>query len=240
LSDFIVMLLLTGGSGACILVGGLAASVERIRPRWLESELRHSVIAFGGGVLLSAVALVLVPEGNEYVASSWLASAMLLAGGATFCVIEAMLAKRRSERPQFSAMLLDYLPESLALGGMFATGSPAAPLLALLIGLQNLPEGFNAFRELAAAKPAGNKSTLLRMALVIPLGPLFGTLGWLYGARSPVLLGSIMLFSGGGILYLLFQDIAPQARLERHWAPTLGAVLGFSLGMLGDLLVTVH
>jgi ZIP family zinc transporter len=68
LSDFIVMLLLTGGSGACILVGGLAASVERIRPRWLESELRHSVIAFGGGVLLSAVALVLVPEGNEYVA----------------------------------------------------------------------------------------------------------------------------------------------------------------------------
>jgi ZIP family zinc transporter len=43
--------------------------------------------------------------------------------------------------------------------------------------------------------------------------------------------------AAGGILYLLFQDIAPQARLARRWAPTLGAVVGFGLGLLGDLLI---
>ncbi|MEQ9262099.1 MAG: hypothetical protein RLP14_02950 [Owenweeksia sp.] len=45
-----------------------------------------------------------------------------------------------------------------------------------------------------------------------------------------------MVFSSGGILFLTFQDIAPQARLEKHWAPTLGAVLGFALGLMGHML----
>jgi ZIP family zinc transporter len=52
------------------------------------------------------------------------------------------------------------------------------------------------------------------------------------------MLGGIMLFSAGGILYLIFQDVAPQSRLERHWGPALGAVLGFGVGMLGQMLVS--
>jgi len=39
--------------------------------------------------------------------------------------------------------------------------------------------------------------------------------------------------AGGGILYLVFQDIAPQSKMRRHWAPPLGAVLGFAVGMVG-------
>jgi ZIP family zinc transporter len=50
-------------------------------------------------------------------------------------------------------------------------------------------------------------------------------------------LAAIMLFAAGGILYLIFQDIAPQARLERHWGPPLGAVAGFLMGMLGHGLL---
>ena len=46
-----------------------------------------------------------------------------------------------------------------------------------------------------------------------------------------------MLFAAGGILYLTFEDIAPEARLDRHWAPPLGAVGGFLLGMAGHGLV---
>jgi hypothetical protein len=45
------------------------------------------------------------------------------------------------------------------------------------------------------------------------------------------------VFSGGGILYLVFQDIAPQAKLARHWAPPLGAVVGFLLGMVAQMVV---
>ena len=233
----IQMLVLTAAAGACILIGGVLARFENIRPRWLETELRHSVIAFGGGVLVSAVALVLVPEGAAQLNSTAGSCLAFLVGGVGFCLLEITLHRHGGEKPQFSAMLLDYLPESLALGGLFAAGSSAAPLLALMIGLQNLPEGFNAYRELTADNPASARRTLLLMAGTIGLGPLFGLGGWFLGGNHPAVLGSVMLVAAGGILYLLFQDIAPQARLERRWAPTLGAVLGFGLGLLGDLLV---
>ena len=69
---------------------------------------------------------------------------------------------------------------------------------------------------------------------------LAGALGWWVAAKFPALVGAIMLFSSGGILYLLFQDIAPQSRLERHWGPTLGAVLGFCFAMLAETVVAGH
>lgn len=39
------------------------ASFEHIRAKWLEQELRHFLIAVGGGILVGAVAVVLVPVG---------------------------------------------------------------------------------------------------------------------------------------------------------------------------------
>lgn len=232
------MIILTAFAGSCILLGGFAATLERIRPRWMEQELRHSVIAFGGGVLISAVVLVLIPEGTRLVPSATGASMIVIAGGCVFFVVERSLGIRRRETPQLTAMLLDYLPESLALGGLFALGSAQAPLLALLIGLQNFPEGFNAWRELNSLPGFNSVKTLKIMALLIALGPLIGAIGWFYAAQHPLFLGGVMLFASGGILYLLFQDIAPQSHLDRHWGPAVGAVLGFGISMLAQMLVS--
>ncbi|PKO56571.1 MAG: divalent cation transporter, partial [Betaproteobacteria bacterium HGW-Betaproteobacteria-21] len=135
---------------------------------------------------------------------------------------------------------LDYIPESLALGGALAAGSRAAPLLALFIGLQNIPEGFNAYRELKAAKQPDASRILLLMLMLVPIGPVIGILGWVYLGDRLALLGASMLFASGGILYLIFQDIAPQSHMRRHWAPPLGAVLGFSVGMLGNNLAGMY
>ena len=46
-----------------------------------------------------------------------------------------------------------------------------------------------------------------------------------------------MLFASGGILYLIFEDIAPQAKLNHTWVPALGANLGFLVGIIGHLLI---
>lgn len=237
MSPLVLMLVYTTASGACILAGGLLARVERIRPLWLEQELRHSVIAFGGGILIAAIAFVLVPEGRAYYESGGMGVLFFLCGGVLFMLFERYLAASRHQMPQTLAMLLDFIPESLAMGGMFALGSPAAPLLAILIGLQNLPEGFNAYRELLAAEKNRVHRTLFLMAAMMLPGPLAGLLGWAVAAEFPALVGATMLFAAGGILYLIFQDIAPQSRLERHWAPTLGAVFGFCFAMLADMLV---
>lgn len=130
------------------------------------------------------------------------------------------------------AMLLDYVPESLALGGAFASGAESALLLALFIGLQNIPEGFNAYRELRSSGQEGREILRFMMCL-LPIGPVLGMVGWAFLGERTALLGGVMLFAAGGILYLVFQDIAPQSRMRSHWAPPLGAVLGFALGMVG-------
>ena len=212
------------------------ARAHRAHPaRWLEEELRHFVIAFGGGVLVGAVALVLVPEGIERLPGPLAAVALLLAGGIGFMALDRFQAEHHRPAPQFSAMAADFLPESLALGGMFAANAQGAVLLALLIGLQNLPEGFNAWRELGSSQFSRPRALGLMIVLAL-LGPVCGVVGWFWLADQDALLGSIMLFASGGILYLTFQDIAPQARLERHWAPPLGAVLGFALALAGEML----
>lgn len=231
------IILYTTLAGFCIPLGGLLASVERLNPAWLENEFRHFVIAFGGGVLVGAVALVLIPEGSKYLSYSLLNVLIFIAGGLCFFQLDRLMAVKKLERPQFSAMMLDYLPESMALGGAFALGSQSAPLLALFIGLQNIPEGFNAYRELESKGHSGGQSPLRLMWMLVPLGPVMGLAGWFWLGGHVAILGGIMLFASGGILYLIFQDIAPQSKMQRHWAPPLGAVLGFGLCLLGTSLL---
>jgi ZIP family zinc transporter len=234
--ELLAILLYTIAAGACIPLGGSLASFEHIRSRWLEQELRHFLIALGGGILLGAVAVVLVPEGVASMGGSLWAIPIVLAGGLAFFAIERALGLRRREAPQAMGMLLDYVPEGIALGGLVALGSDAVPLLAVLIGLQNLPEGFNAFRELNALALRSAKRTLAIMWSLVAIGPVAGLMGYFLLGAFPAALGAIMLFASGGILYLIFQDIAPQSRLKRHWAPPLGAVVGFSVALFGDML----
>jgi ZIP family zinc transporter len=237
MSELLTIVLLTVGAGACIPIGGIIASVEKIRPSWLEREFRHLVIAFGGGILLGAVAVVLVPEGISSMGNSMFSIPIVMVGAIFFFVVERFLGLRRRESPQLMGMVLDYIPEAIALGGLVAVGSSIGPMLALLIGLQNLPEGFNAYRELKALNQGHTKQTLFGMALLVPLGPIAGVFGYVFLSGHEAILGVIMLFSSGGIIYLIFQDIAPQSRLEKHWAPPIGAVFGFCLVLFSKMLI---
>jgi len=236
LSDLVLAALYAALAGATIPLGGAVASVERIRPAWLETEFRHSVIAFGGGVLFAAIALVLVPEGMAAL-SVPAALTAFGAGGIFFFVIERVIEKRGGAGAQLMAMLLDFVPEALALGATLATQRSVGLLLAVLIALQNLPEGFNAYRELRAAGHLRPATILASFCALVLLGPLVAAIGhvWLRDLHEPI--GVVMLFAAGGIFYLIFESIAPQARLEYHWAPPLGAVGGFMLGMLGQALL---
>ncbi|GAB4392882.1 MAG: divalent cation transporter [Kiloniellaceae bacterium] len=236
MDDLLLAALYATLAGSTIPLGGFLARIERIRPAWLEHEFRHSVIAFGGGVLFAAIALVLVPEGMAAL-SATAALGAFGAGGVFFFLVDRLIEKRGGAGAQLLAMLLDFVPESLALGAMLTTQKSTGLLLAGLIALQNFPEGFNAFRELKAAGQLRGGVVLASFCALVLLGPLAAAIGyvWLRDLHEP--LGAVMLFAAGGIFYLIFEDIAPQAKLEYHWAPPLGAVAGFMLGMLGASLV---
>lgn len=218
-------------------LGACLARFEKIATQWLEQEFRHSVTAFGAGALLSAVALVLVPEGIAQL-NILAACIFFIAGGFSFMALDIYLQKSNTPASQLAAMLSDFVPESIALGAAFATGNNNAFLLAGLIALQNLPEGFSAYRELDASAVYKPRKIILMFAAMAALGPIAGLTGYLYLSGYPHIVGAIMLFASGGILYSLFQDLAPQVKLEKYWAPPMGAVLGFVLGLLGLMLTT--
>lgn len=234
MDPIIQLILLTAAAGAAIPIGGLVASVESIRPQWLENEFRHTVIAFGGGALMSAVALVLIPEGIKSIAT-WEAVVAFAAGGIGFWGLQVLLDRSQSSASQLVAMLSDFVPEVIALGATIASGGAGAMLLAAIIALQNMPEGFNAYRELRSGGLSKAK-ILFWFSIAALLGPILGGFGYWVLAGHSGMLGWMQLFAAGGILYLVFEDIAPQVSLKNSSFPSLGAVLGFLLGLLGKLL----
>jgi len=232
----VAQVLIYGGvAGLTIPLGALLAQQDWIRSAWVASEVRHGILAFGAGALLAAVTLVLVPAGVESLSLVVLAIAFF-GGGAAFAWLDLMLSRRKSTLSQVVAMLTDFLPECLALGALFVTDLAEAKLLAVLIAVQNLPEAFSACHEMESAKPAPRRILLL-FTLLAPLGPLATYTGLMFLADNPQVIAVIMTFAGGGILYLMFQEIAPKVVLKHSWLPPMGALLGFFVGVLGTILI---
>jgi zinc transporter, ZIP family len=226
------VVVLSWAAGLAMWLGALLGRYENIASSWLEQEFRHSVMALGAGALLSAVALVLVPDGLEHLTMVPAVSSFI-AGSLSFMALDILLQRIASSGSQLAAMLSDFIPESIALGAAFATGDSHALLLVVLIALQNFPEGFNAYRELSANSNFAASKTLWQFFLMALLGPAAGLIGFYWLAAEPQILAGLMLYASGGILYCIFQDIAPQIKLEKHWGPPLGAILGFVIGMIG-------
>jgi len=229
-------LLLSLFAGLAIPLGGVLARVEHISNRAVEARFLKSITAFGGGALLSAVALVLVPKGAEVLPVA-LAVGLLVAGGVCFALVDAALAKAGGSGALVLAMLLDFLPEAMALGALLVTEAATAKLLAAMMFLQNLPEGFAAFREIWAQGKLPAAKVLLVFVALAGLGPLCALLGFAFLADDPETMGAITIFAAGGILYLVFQDIAPEAHESGAYSPALGAVAGFALGLAGDMVI---
>ena len=122
------------------------------------------------------------------------------------------------------------------MGAVFAHDKKLGLLLAIFIGLQNLPEGFNSFRELVNKGFSPNKALLILLPLSL-IGVVASCLGYIFLHNQPTVIASLMVFASGGIIYLTFQDIAPMSAMKNHWSPALGASFGFFIGMLGQKLV---
>ncbi|MFP4393492.1 MAG: ZIP family metal transporter [Desulfohalobiaceae bacterium] len=235
MNQLILILLVTWLAGITAFWGGVLARLEGYAETEAKQELIHGVIAFGGGILVAAVAFALVPEGISNLHPALLAGTFC-AGGLAFCRLDAYLGAKGGSKAQFMAMLMDFVPEAISLGAVFGHNQKLGILLAAFIGAQNLPEGFNSYREIVASKVKPSTTMLLLLAASL-LGPIAACTGYLLLQNQPGLTAGIMTFASGGILYLIFQDIAPQTVMQRHWIPPLGAVLGFTIGMLGKALL---
>jgi ZIP family zinc transporter len=235
MDELLSIILASWLAGLAASVGGVIACIEGGAETTIKREVTHGSIAFGGGILVAAVAFALLPQGIGVLSPVSL-GVSFCSGGLFFCVLDIQLSKQGGTKAQFMAMLLDFFPEALALGAVFGRDHRLGLLLAVFIGAQNLPEGFNSFREITGV---GTKPRVALLALLGAslLGPLAACTGYYLLQDQLKLTAVIMTFASGGILYLIFQDIAPQSKIRRHWMPALGAVLGFAVGLLGKKLI---
>jgi len=223
-------------AGITIFLGGLLARIfEKYWKKTIESYILHWVVAFGGGILIAAVAFVLTPKSIEILSIRSFTS-IFLAGAFTFFFLDKFVEKKGGVIAQAMAMLMDFIPESIALGAVFAQNHRLGILLAFFIGFQNLPESFNAYFDLRKNNYTPKKILIIFFVLSF-LGVFFALIGSYFLTNKSGLIAGIMLFSGGGILYLIFQDIAPLSKMKNHWEPALGAILGFLVGMIGTKLL---
>lgn len=235
MSQLTIIIIASWLAGLAAFGGGLIAWATDGASTKPKRELTHGIIAFGGGILISAVAFALIPKAMVELSPVNL-GVMFCAGGLLFCILDAHLSRSGGTKAQFLAMLMDFLPEALALGAVFGQNHRLGVLLSAFIGAQNLPEGFNTFRELRTSG-IRSRAALMTLLAVSLLGPVAACFGYFFFRDQEEVTASIMTFAGGGIMYLIFQDIAPQSKMRNHWIPALGAVLGFTIGMIGNQLV---
>lgn len=142
------------------------------------------------------------------------------------------------------AVTLHNIPEGMAVGFSFALaaqhgGDPAlytgALALALGMGLQNFPEGAAISLPLRQeGLPAWKSFVYGSLSGVVE--PVFGILAVLVAGSIQPLLPWLLAFAAGAMLYVVVEELIPEAHLGEHsHAGTLGVMAGFLVMMVLDV-----
>lgn len=159
---------------------------------------------------------------------------------------EGIQTKKLSrEAKLFFAMTIHNIPEGLAVGFAFAvavqqsSGLTILGALALAIGiaLQDIPEG--AAVSLPMAQSAGTKGKAFRYgvlsAVVEPIGAVTA---FFFATFFADLLPWFLSFAAGAMLYVVVEELIPEAKLsEDNHLGTFAVLGGFVLMMVLDLLL---
>lgn len=229
------------------LVGGLAlvlgAALGVIRS--VPARLIGLVMAFGAGVLISALAFELTDEafrssgGTEVVIG-------LLGGSLTFYVGDLVLDRRggrdrkRSGGQQAGAAasglvlgaLLDGIPESVAIGVSLVGGKGVGVAVVAAVFLSNVPEGMSAATGLAKAGRS-RRWILLLWVGVAALSAVAAAAGFVaLGGAGASVVSVIQAFAAGAILTMLADTMMPEAFENGGSSVGVVSTLGFVLAFL--------
>ncbi|MDD2474578.1 MAG: hypothetical protein PHI32_01560 [Dysgonamonadaceae bacterium] len=224
-------------AGITVLLGGLLANLfnHHVKESPVKYEITHTLMSFGAGIILAAVALVLIPYGMKQL-SLWPMVLFFALGAISFMFLDQFLERKDGNTATLLAMMMDFIPEAIAMGAVFSKNPSMAILLAIIIGLQNLPESFNAFRDLVLSGMAIKKTLIVFFGLSL-FGVPAALLGYLLLSNSTIITAQLMTFASGGILYLLIQDIIPASKLEKNYLTALGAIIGFLVGIVSSMVI---
>ena len=234
-------------AGGALVVGALVAWFVRV-----PQQVVALVMAFGAGVLISALAFDLVDEAERRgglvpTVAGFLVGAVLYVAANVFLSRRGARHRKRSGKLQPSeseqsgsgaaiavGALLDGVPESIVLGlSLLGGNGVGVPVLAAIF-ISNLPEGLSS----AAGMKASDRSARYvfgvwgGIALASGAAGLLGCL--VLQDAAPETLAAITALAAGAILAMVVDTMVPEAFERAHLlaglVTTLGFILAFTIG----------
>jgi ZIP family zinc transporter len=227
-------------SGSALIVGALIGFFTQVPQR-----LVAAIMAFGSGVLISALSFELIDE--AYSRGGYFATAVGFIGGAAVYTAANWLLSRqgakhrkRSNGAQPSedeaggsglaiavGALLDGIPESIVIGLSLLGGTGVSMVAVIAIFLSNVPEGLSSS---AGMKKSGRSVGYVfgvwgGIAVVSGIASLLGYT--LFGNFSEQVVAATMATAAGAILAMLADTMIPEAFADAHDFAGIITVAGF-------------
>ncbi|MEU0546880.1 ZIP family zinc transporter [Micromonospora sp. NPDC005979] len=227
-------------AGSALLIGAAVGWFARVPQRLIAS-----VMAFGAGVLLSAVSYELIEVAHDQ--GGMLPTVLGAAGGTcAYTLANVGLARRgarnrkrsggqqpsEGEQPGSGSAiavgaLLDGVPESVVIGASLLAGGAVSLVTVVAVFLSNIPEGLSSAAGMRRAGRTRRYVFLLwtGIALISGLAALVGNT--LLGGAPPEVLAAITALAAGAILAMITDTMVPEAFENAHLLVGLITVAGF-------------
>lgn len=234
----------------------------------INKTVLNGMLGFAAGVMIAASFWSLLAPGiamaEELGQTAWITASLgFLAGGGFLYLIDKLLPHlhmgletNQAEGIKTSwqrsvllvlAITLHNIPEGLAVGvafGAAASGSMSgatlagAVALAIGIGLQNFPEGAAVSIPLRREGFSRTKSFLYGQASGI-VEPIAGVIGAYAVISMQNILPYALAFAAGAMIYVVIEELIPEAQHEEGGSKTdtatIGAMIGFTVMMILDV-----
>jgi ZIP family zinc transporter len=237
-------------AASSLVIGELLAVYIKVPRRVLGL-----IMAFGVGVLISAVSFELVDEAFRSTNRGWAIGGGLLVGALVFFIGDVLIDRMGGRRhrqldrqatgkkqPQGSGLaillgtVLDGIPESIVIGLTLVKGGTVSVAMVVAVFLSNLPEAIGATSGLKASGWKHSRTLGLWVA-VAAMSAIASWVGYaFFDTASPDVLAFTLAFAGGALLTMLADSMMPEAFRDSGKLVGLVTTFGFGLAYLISVL----
>lgn len=252
------------GTGATCFATVLGASMVFFFRKEIKAATQRVFLGFAAGVMIAASVWSLLIPAMEMAREQGQNEAIPVAGGFILGGLFLMVLDRLlphlhlgSDEPEglpsklkrntmiVVAVTLHNIPEGMAVGLAFAVAAQdagpgalaAAVALAIGMGLQNFPEGAAISLPLRAQGTKPSRAFVYG-ALSGVVEPVFGILTVFIASGISGIMPWILAFAAGAMIYVVVEELIPEAHLGEHsHTGTASVMVGFLVMMLLDVFL---